>query len=258
MTRNPTTTLDQEISVLKRYKELFVQAIKLPQDEPSLMAFLKKFLKNVCSLGRPPLTAQAQKEATQIFAKHLHALDPNGYSTQELMEALEEVNALAPRVQAIYESYRTELGLRDYPRLLESGLKPAHLSVLANVPCLTPIWAISDLIHRLEGLKHKRERETKIPAPPPEQGGGKAVKKTLSVADIITDRRVSIGKSWFTELKKRIPLPPSDTIKDHGEAWTDGEKVIEMIKEWRTAHPKRPPPKLATTIQKKHTSRRKK
>lgn len=84
------------------------------------------------------------------------------------------------------------------------------------------------------------------------------LRRTLSVADIITDPRVNISKSWFTELKKRIPLPPSDTVKDHGEAWIDGEKVIKMIIEWRTANPKRPPQKLATTTQKKHTFRRKK
>lgn len=166
MTRNPTTILDQEISVLKRYKELLMQVIKLPQDEPSLIAFLKEFLKDVSSLGRPPLTAQAQKEATQIFAKHLHALDPNGYSPQELMEALEEIGTLAPRVQAIYESYRTELSLMDYPRLLESGLRPDQLSVLACVPCLMSIWAISYLIRRLEGLKHKRKREAETPPQP--------------------------------------------------------------------------------------------
>ncbi|HHT9155139.1 MAG TPA: hypothetical protein ACFYD5_04920, partial [Candidatus Tripitaka sp. YC43] len=162
-----------EISVLKRYKEL-MQAIKLPQDKPSLMAFLEKFLKNVRSLGRSPLTAQAQKEATQILAKHLHALDPNGYSPQELMEALEEKDALAPRVEAIYESYRIELGLRDYPRLLESVLRLDQLSSLAHVPSFTPIWDISNLIRRLEGLKHKREREAKTP-PQAGQREGKAI-----------------------------------------------------------------------------------
>lgn len=164
MTRNPTTTLDQEISVLKRYTELL--SIELPQDEPSLMAFLRKLLNDVRPLGRPPLTGQALKEVT---IKHLHALDPNRYSPQELMEALEKTNALAPRVQAIYESYRTELGLTDYLRLIESRLRHDQLSRLVNVPCLTPIWAISDLIHRLEGLKHKREREAKTP---PQAGQG--------------------------------------------------------------------------------------
>lgn len=165
MPKDPTPILNQEISVLKRYKEL-IQAFKLPQDEPSLKAFLEKLLKDLRPLGSPPLPAQTQKEATQIIVKTLHALDPNGYSPQELTKALEEINALAPKVQAIYESYRTKLGLRDHSRLLESALVPCQLSVLANVPCLLSLWDISNLVRRLEGLKHKKEREAKTPPQP--------------------------------------------------------------------------------------------
>lgn len=68
-------------------------------------------------------------------------------------------------------------------------------------------------------------------------------KRTLSVADIVSDPRVNIGKSWFAELKKRIPLPEADTVKDHGEAWTDGETIIQKIIEYRKENPHKPPVK---------------
>ena len=74
---------------------------------------------------------------------------------------------------------------------------------------------------------------------------------------MITDQRINISKSWFCKLKKRIPLPKSDTMKDHGEAWTDGERIIEMIVEYRKQHPRKPPQTTAHTSQKKHKSKSK-
>lgn len=88
---------------------------------------------------------------------------------------------------------------------------------------------------------------------------GTSPKKTLSVADIITDPRVCIGRSWFSKLKKRIPLPDGDTMKDYGEAWSDGEDIIQKIIQFRKKNPRKPPtnPK-AKTAGKSPPSRKKK
>ena len=74
------------------------------------------------------------------------------------MELIEKANALCPKIQAIYESYRTELGLMDCSGLLAW---PGLNHPITEATGLTPISLTSDLICKLEGLRHKQERLVK-------------------------------------------------------------------------------------------------
>ncbi len=54
-------------------------------------------------------------------------------------------------------------------------------------------------------------------------------KRTMSVVDIVSDPRISKTTAWFSQVREKYGVPPGDTMKDHGEAWTDGEEIIQLL-----------------------------
>lgn len=184
---NSATTLDEEISILRKYLEL-LQPFDLSENPSHVKSTMENFLNDFRllkekypSFDRRPLTGQAREEVLQLITKHFQTLDPR-YSPQELMKALEKSGPLGHKAQAIYESYRTELGLKVYPDLQGPESISFPLYLLTNKFCFVPAYAIADLVFKLEGLKHKKEREAETP-PQTELPKGKDTETPASLAE---------------------------------------------------------------------------
>lgn len=155
MTRNLTTTLDQEISLLKKYTQVL-----------SKIVFLSKGISFLEGLKR-------KARVTGISMPLIENIKEDELKKEDVQLLLKEASTLVPEVQKIYESYRVELGLGDYSNFLDciylfapDVIEKGH----------SPIVITNDLICKLEGLKYKREREAETPAPQPGQEEGKDTK----------------------------------------------------------------------------------
>ncbi len=159
---------------------------------------------------------------------------PNNVEKQ-ILDWWEKLVPLNNKVLKVYRAKKQEL---------ELAFDPSELTLLSSegFPNVA-VYKLNELLGKLKTLalalaelRDRKEREL-------EEEGEVEQKRTLSVADIISDPRIGISKAWFSILKEKIPLPSSDTTKDHGEAWTDGESIIQKIIEYRKENPRKPPQK---------------